>query len=319
MQRQSEAEALLAGERRLLEMIATGVPLKEILNALCLIIEGQRNGTLASVLLLSADGIHLESAGGPNIPEAWKREMARQPIGPCAGSCGTAAYRKSAVIVSDIKSDPLWNVPKHRAAALRHGLRASWSSPILSTDGNVLGTFCMYYRETRSPTSDDLELIKLATHITRVAIERNRGEEALRWSEAFLAEGQRISHTGSWSWDVATGKATWSEEHFRIFGHDPQTQPTYELFLQTVHPDDRVRVDCDLGKTVATKREFDMEFRLALGDGTIKFVQGVGRPVLTPAGEVSHYRWHYRRHHRPQTRGDVVGGRKAAAGNGRAG
>ena len=95
---------MLAGERRLLEMIATGVPLKEILNALCLIIEGQRNGTLASVLLLSADGIHLEPAGGPNIPEAWKREMARQPIGPCAGSCGTAAYRKSAVIVSDIKS-----------------------------------------------------------------------------------------------------------------------------------------------------------------------------------------------------------------------
>ena len=147
----------------------------------------------------------------------------------------------------------------------------------------------MYYRETRSPTADDLELIKLATHITRVAIERNRGEEALRWSEAFLAEGQRISHTGSWSWDVATGKSTWSEEHFRIFGHDPQTQPTYELFLQTVHPDDRVRIDYDLDQTVAAKREFDMEFRLALGDGTIKFVQGVGRPVLTPAGEVSHY------------------------------
>src|SRR5205809_634415 len=182
-------EALLAGEKRILEMIATGVALKEILNALCVIIEGQRSGTLASVLLLNPDGVHLDVIAGPTLPIAWTQQMEKLPIGPCAGSCGTAAYRRSQVIVSDIAINPLWDVPEHRAAALKHGLRASWSNPVLSSKGKVLGTFCMYYREQRTPTSQDLELIELATHLVRFAIERDRAEEALRASEQ-VARGQ---------------------------------------------------------------------------------------------------------------------------------
>jgi PAS domain S-box-containing protein len=182
-------EALLAGEKRLLEMIATGVALKEILNALCLIIEEQRSGTLASVLLLNPDGVHLDSVAGPSLPKEWIQQMEKLPIGPCAGSCGTAAYRRSQVIVSDIATDPLWNVPEHRIAALKHGLGASWSNPVLSSKGKVLGTFCMYYREPRTPTSQDLGLIDLATHLVQVAFERDRAEEALRASEQ-VARGQ---------------------------------------------------------------------------------------------------------------------------------
>jgi PAS domain S-box-containing protein len=177
------AEALFKGEKQLLEMIATGVPLKEILNTLCLIIEGQRSGTLASVLLLNPDGTHLGVFAGPNLPNEWAQQMEKLPIGPCAGSCGTAAYRGSPIIVSDIATDPLWDVPEHRASALEHGLRASWSNPVFSSKGKVLGTFCIYYREPRSPSSRDLELIELATHLARVAIERDRAEEALRTSE----------------------------------------------------------------------------------------------------------------------------------------
>jgi PAS domain S-box-containing protein len=177
------AEALLAGEKRLLEMIATGVLLKDIMKELCVIIEEQRPGTLASVLLLNADGTHLNVVAGPSLPENWTQQMEKLAIGPCAGSCGTAAYRGSQVIVSDIATDPLWDVPEHRASALQHGLRASWSNPVLSWQGKVLGTFCMYYRESRSPTSQDMELIELATHLTRVAIERDRAEHALRASE----------------------------------------------------------------------------------------------------------------------------------------
>src|SRR5438067_2921328 len=197
-----KAEALFTGEKRLFEMIATGVPLKEILNALCLIIEEYRPGTLASVLLLRPGGVHLDSVAGPSLPKGWTQQMEKLPIGPCAGSCGTAAYRGSPVIVSDIATDPLWEVPEHRAAALKHGLRASWSNPILSSDGKVLGTFCMYDRETRSPTPHDLGLIEMATDLARVAIERDRAEAALRRSEGFLADGQRISHTGTWGWNL---------------------------------------------------------------------------------------------------------------------
>jgi len=283
-------EALLAGEKRLLEMIATGVALENILEVLCQVIEEQRSNTLASVLLLCPDGIHLDSAAGPSLPEGWRKEIASVAIGPCAGSCGTAAYRKSAVIVSDIANDPLWDVSEHRAAALSYGLRASWSNPILTSDGRVLGTFCMYYRERRSPKAEDLELIELATHLARVAIERDRAAEALRQSEGFLADGQRISHTGSWSWNLSTGQVTWSDEHFRIFGFDPdRTEASFPLFLETVHPDDRSFIERGLDKAKRDKSGFDMEFRIAPTDGSIKNVQGVGRPVLTPSGDISYY------------------------------
>src|SRR5256714_7657712 len=176
-------ETLFSGEKRLLEMIATGVALEEILNVLCQIIEEYRPGTLASVLLLRPDGVHLESIAGPSLPKGWKQEMEKLPIGPCAGSCGTAAYRGSPIIVSDIAADPLWEVPEHRAAALSHGLRASWSNPILSSEGKVLGTFCIYERETRSPNPHDLEVIEKRIYLARVAIERDRAETDLRTSE----------------------------------------------------------------------------------------------------------------------------------------
>ena len=129
----------LPGEKQLLEMIATGVPLKQILNALCEIIEEQRPGTLASVLLMNPDGVHLNVIAGPKLPNEWTRQMELMPIGPCAGSCGTAAYRGSPVIVSDIANDPLWELPYIGLRALKHGLRASWSNPVLSWKRRRLG------------------------------------------------------------------------------------------------------------------------------------------------------------------------------------
>src|SRR5207244_9268578 len=129
------------------------------------------------------DGLHLDSVAGPSLPKGWRQEMERLPIGPCAGSCGTAAFRGTQVIVSDIAADPLWEVPEHRSAALSHGLHASWSNPILSSEGKVLGTFCIYGRDTQSPSAHDLGLMEKATHLARVAIERDRAEAAVRTSE----------------------------------------------------------------------------------------------------------------------------------------
>jgi PAS domain S-box-containing protein len=284
-------EALRAGEKRLLEMVATGVSLKEILNALCLIIEEQRNGTLASVLLLNPDEIHLDIAAGPALPDEWKRQMEKMPIGPCAGSCGTAAYRRSAVIVSDIASDPLWEVPEHRACALKHGLRASWSKPVLSSEGKVLGTFCLYYRETRSPSPQDLELIDLATHLVRVAIERDRAQEALRRSEAYLGEAERLTHSGTWALNPVTGKRYyWSEELFRIFGLDPRKgEPSDEAFWEFIHPEDRDRVFASRQNALKQKIDYVVDYRIVLADGTVKHLHTIGHPVVDPAGEIVEY------------------------------
>src|SRR5205814_2517944 len=121
-------------------------------------------------------------------------------------------------------------------------------------------------------------------------IERKSAEEKLRGSKAFLTEGQRISHTGSWSWQVPSGKVAWSAEHFRIFGFDPaKTEPSFQLFLETVHPEDRSFIERSLDEAVRAKSGFDIEFRIGLADGSIKHVQGVGRPVVGESGEVDRY------------------------------
>ena len=197
------AEALHAGERRLFEMIATNVPLKEIFNELCLIIQQQRPGTHASVLMLTREGHHLNVIAGPTLPEGWSEQMEKLPVGPCAGSCGTAVYRGTLVIASDIATDPLWDVPDHRAAALSHGLRASWSNPVLCSNGKVAGTFCIYHREARDPTSQDLELIELATHVASVAIERDQQEISLREAQNELAHVNRVSTLGEFAASIA--------------------------------------------------------------------------------------------------------------------
>ncbi len=141
------AEALLAGEKRLLEMMARGDALAVVLDAVCRLVEEQSSDVLCSILLLDAEGRHLRHGAAPSSAGGLHgRPSTALAIGPSVGSCGTAAYRVEPVIVSDIATDPLW--ADYRELALAHSLRACWSTPMLSSDGRVLGTFAMYYRET---------------------------------------------------------------------------------------------------------------------------------------------------------------------------
>jgi PAS domain S-box-containing protein len=175
------AEMLLAGEKRLLEMIARGDSRALILDALCRLVEELTSGSLSSILLLDRNANCLRHGAAPNLPMNYTEAIDGASIGPSAGSCGTAAYRAETVIVSDIATDPLW--ADYRDLALPHGLRACWSTPILSSDGKVLGTFAIYYREPRSPTPQEHDLIEQITHLASIAVERQQAEEALRTSE----------------------------------------------------------------------------------------------------------------------------------------
>ena len=188
------AEALLAAENKILEMVATGRPLVVILDGLCRLVDTLCDKSLASILLIDPNGSCLRRGAGPSLPEAFMAAMDGGEIGPCVGSCGTAAYRKEQVIVSDIVTDPLW--ANYRELALANGLRSGWSTPILSSDGSVLGVFGIYGREPRSPTPQHLHTIKQITHLASVAIERKQAAESLRASE-LLARGQldALTHT----------------------------------------------------------------------------------------------------------------------------
>src|SRR5262249_53127946 len=145
---------------------------------------------------------------------------------------------------------------------------------IHSLAGHVLGTFAVCQRIPGSPTPLQQELITQVTHIASVAIERAQSEAALKRSEAFLADGQRLSLTGSFSWRVATDEITWSEELYRIYGVTIGTPVTLELIRARVHPEDVSLLE--RMKTVNAARrgddEFEWQYRLTMPDQSIKYL-----------------------------------------------
>src|SRR5215469_5387556 len=196
------AECLLAGEKRILEMVAKGDSLPEILDALCRLVEEQASGTLASILLVEGD--RLRRAEAPSLPRSFTDAIGETAIGPLASCCGAAAYRGEQVIVEDVQIDPLW--ADYRDLALRHSLRACWSIPVFSSQRKVVATFAMYYREPRRPSSRDQELIEQITHLAGVAIERKQAEEErdrVSQLEADLAHMNRVSMMGDMTASIA--------------------------------------------------------------------------------------------------------------------
>ncbi|HET9352837.1 MAG TPA: GAF domain-containing protein [Sphingomicrobium sp.] len=177
----AESEIVVSPDRlcRVLELAIMDSPLEETLGELIGIVEStSRTGVLGSILLLDQDEKHLRHGAAPSLPDAYCKAIDGAEIGPCAGSCGTAAYSAMPVFVSDIANDPLW--ADYRAVALPHGLRACWSTPIMTAGRKVLGTFAMYHREPREPTVRDLALVDLVTQTAALVIDRDRANTTLR-------------------------------------------------------------------------------------------------------------------------------------------
>ncbi len=408
------AEALLAGEKRLLEMIATGESLSATLIELCLLAEELcPNCACCSIWLLNQETGKLWRAASPNIPKASTESNDGFAIGPDAGSCGTAAYYGKQVISSAIASDPRW--ADFRDLALANGLRACWSTPILSRQNRVLGTLAMFSGKLGSPALADQEVIAQTTRLASIAVERKQNdaalnssearktaildsaldcivtidhegritefnpaaertfgyrrdevlgklladvivppslreqhrrgfarylatsearvlgrrmemtavradgsefpvelaitriplegppsftgylrditerkhaEEKLKRSEAYLAEAQKLSHTGSLGWKVSTGEITWSEETFRIFECDPTTKPTVEHILQRVHPEDIPVVSQLIERASQDRKDWELEHRLLMPGGAVKHVRIVAHAERTELGEL---------------------------------
>jgi len=157
------------GQQEVEEMIAANAPISDILSTLVRMIEAQSPGMLCSVLLLSPDGNHIQHGAAPSLPANYVKGVDGEPIGPKHGSCGTAMYRGEPVVVTDILTDPLWE--DYRELARGTGLRACWSTPIMSRRGKVLGSFAMYYSQPQSPTGEEARLTEAATRLAAKAIE----------------------------------------------------------------------------------------------------------------------------------------------------
>ena len=173
------ADALREGQAQILEMIAVSAPLTEVLERLVLLMESQFRGIIGAVLLLDEKSALLRYGAAPSLPSGYAKAVDGLPVSAKAGSSGTAAYRREAVAVADVTTDPLWE--EYRALAAKYEIRSCWSTPILSHLGAVLGVFSMYSKESRRPTNSEQRLIDVATRIAGIAIERKLAEERIRF------------------------------------------------------------------------------------------------------------------------------------------
>jgi PAS domain S-box-containing protein len=184
--------SLLSSEASLdaLKMILTGTSLVDVLTSITRLIEAHSNGMLCSIFLVQPDGVHMRYAAAPNLPETYRRATDGTAIGRGRGPCSLAAYRREPVFVADFLSDPDWLHFKEKPVSA--GLLAGWSNPIIGHDGQVLGTFGMYFREVRIPNQGEIQLIAYASHVAGIAIERDRSRSALTvaFEEIKKSEGQ---------------------------------------------------------------------------------------------------------------------------------
>ena len=409
------AEAQLAGEKRLLEMVARGGPLKDVLTALCRFVEDTAADCKCGIYLIDWSGPTFQTGAAPSMPASFNDALEGLTVEATAGPCALAALTVSQVIAEDLESDLHWQQSLIRPLALDHGIRAQWSMPICSRDGSVLGTFAIFQDHPSSPTQVQQDLIAQVTHIASIAIERALADEALRssernlsltintiptliqvsrpdgavlsvnqavldyygvtlqdmqkenfralvyhpddvkrlreerqealkrplqfeyeqralgkdgkyrwflvrynpllddqgridrWyatafdiedrkraqeevrrSEAFLAEAQRLTSIGSFSWLVATDEITWSEELYRIYEFDPESKITLEVIRTRVHPEDLSLYEKMVEQARNGSEDFEWQYRLLMPDQSIKYMHAVAQPTRNPSGQLEY-------------------------------
>ncbi len=289
------AEALLAAEKRTLEMIANGARVADILESLCNTIDAQAENIISAVMLMDEDGTRLWPAAAPRLARGWVEAISPLQIGPGIGSCGAAAFSKQRVIVSDIANEPSW--AGFRDLALSYGLRAAWSQPLLSKDRQVLGTFGMYYSEPRSPDDTDLRLIEGAGHVAVIAIEGERSHaeiskahEEIAKSEAELrtiidAIPQLIVVLGP------TGKTLYANQAVMKYTGLTRAEVIAGDFRSRVfHPEDVERLRDERTSALSRGMPFENEQRARRKDGQYRWMLVQYNPLRDQQGNI--LRWY---------------------------
>lgn len=272
--------ALLEAHGEVLEMIARGAPLGQVLERLVLAMERLTPGMIGSVLLLE-DG-RARHGAAPHLPVEYWHAIDGLPVGAGVGSCGTAMYTGEPVIVTDLASDPLWK--DYRELALRHGLRACWSAPIFSRRGGVLGAFALYYQQPRAPSGRELRVVHAAAQLASIAIERDVSDRAVLASEARLRAILDHAPAAVYVKDLAGRYLLVNRRFEQTVGRpagEIQGRTVHELFAreaaEALVANDR--------RVTETRSPVTIEEELALGDGPHVFLS-TKFPLLDAAGAV---------------------------------
>ncbi len=271
-----DAAAFDHAEFAVLEHIAAGRPLSDVLHEIVHLIEGQGHGMLCSILLLDAGAGRVRHGAAPNLPAALVEGIEGALIGPHEGSCGAAAYSGDVVVIEDIGTHPNWT--RYRQLALPFGLRACWSSPIKATaQGQVLGTFAMYYREARSPTARERSWVARATYLAAIAISRDRAERTAREADARYRQIVDTTFEGVCLLDESARIMFVNQRAAAMLGCSPDDLIGRNL-LEFMDEASRQTAD---GKFIERLRIQDEQFELCFrrGDGTVFPTIVTGSPL----------------------------------------
>ncbi|WP_162174130.1 PAS domain S-box protein [Herminiimonas sp. CN] len=283
-----QRERLIKESADILEMAARGQPLAHILERITHLMEQQIPGMIASVMQVDEDGLRLYCGAAPSLPEPFRHALEGVEIGPTAGSCGAAAYRRQQVVVSDIETDPVWQ--DYRQLAAEHGLRACWSTPVFSSIGELVATFATYFRGIRAPQAQELDLIKNISGLTTVAIERERSFRTVMATQKKLLEAQRLAMLGLWNYDFKTREYVCSDlvRDLLLIDHGTQKMSMH-AYVDLIHPQDRKSVKQAREAARLSGNPLNMEYRLRRSDGFYCHVEVLGQVEFDGAGQPSRY------------------------------
>jgi PAS domain S-box-containing protein len=258
-------------------------PLLEEILTCTMALQGADFGT---VQLYNRDTGMLELVAQRN----WPAEMVAR-LGATIDSstpCGQAMADRTPVVVQDLLSDPRYRGAQAWCDAT--GQRAVLATPLVSPGGDVLGVLSTQFRQPHLPSAHELRLTDLLTRQAAQLVERKRVECALQRSQAHLAAAERLSHTGSWAWNLGRHELYWSDEMFALFGRDPATwRPSYDQAYASLHPDDRQTVRAAFEQAVQARREFECEARILRPDGSVRYIRGLSHPVCDSQGSLVEY------------------------------
>jgi PAS domain S-box-containing protein len=279
-------ECLLAGENLVLEMTARGGSLEAILEALCRVVEQTASGCFCSILLIDASGLKIQQVVAPSLPSSYNDQFPGIPVDQERGPCAEAARRKTQVIVSDVASETRWDTYGWRTSALAHGLKACWSTVILASNGLVLGTFAIYWREPRRPSEQDQKIIEQITHLAAVAIERKRNEAALQGSEERFRQIVDTIPGFVFTLSAAGKVELLNRQALEYFGTTIEEWKNSPDFSH-VHPDDLPRVMDAYRGWLETGQPRDLELRQRRADGVYRWFQSRALPARDMEGRVA--------------------------------
>ena len=271
-----QSSQFLEEERRVLQLVAKGASIGEVLDALTAAIERMAPECFCSILLLDEDRRHLRTGAGGRLPSEYMRLVDGLEIGPDVGSCGSAAFRNQTVIVSDIATDYRWAAAKE--LPLGFGLRACWSVPIRDSRDRVLGTFAMYHPAPATPGPRDLAIVEAGAYLAGNVIERLTADRKLREAVERLRLAEDAAGFGLWELDFATDMVTLSEGAAVLSGLPANTSKMANSALnQLIHPDDRDAVTSALEIALSRGHGYQVEFRVLLPGGEQRWCRAIGR------------------------------------------